>query len=505
MKQLQLRSYQQRIIDAAREAMKTDKRLIIYAPQASGKSILAAFMALGAVKKHLSVLILTHREEILKQNFHKMNMLGIDVQIINAKTKAIRPAQVHCAMAQTVTSRCKTLPAWVEWLSQIDFVILDEGHRGEHDSLYQYFRDDIWMVGLSASILRSGTMMQLGMIYSKIVAPIFAEELISLRYLTPSKNYAFQAPALDKVAIDHGTGDYVQRQLQQVFMRPERYAGIIENYRRICSGTKALVFTTGAEHCVELCIAFNEAGIRAQYLLSGSFPETDILYSGTRSSVLESLANGDIDVLVSVDMMTTGLDVPSLETVIIDFSTKSYVKYVQCVGRGARIYQNKAHFNVLDFGANISSYGIYEAKPLMSLWHKAGGNGIPLTKECPTTKADTTGKTGCGRLIPISAQDCPFCQYHFSTEREIYEVELQEIIAKDNEDVMSTAAWCAHKKLQGWSTQRILVTIMMKNPDRMRKAFDEARMVLKTEKGELVSEKYYYFLKKNVINKKTKK
>lgn len=485
--------------------MMSNKKIIVYAPTASGKSVLAAFMTHNSVKKGYKTLILTHREEILNQNFHKMDMLGIDVQIINAKTREIREAQVYCAMSQTVTSRCKRLPEWTEWLSSIDFVIVDEVHRAEHDAIYKHFKESVWIVGLSASILRSGATRQLGMVFSKIVAPILAQELIELRYLTPSKNYAFQAPVLDTVVVSYTTGDYAQKQLQSVFTKPERYAGIISNYQRICPGTKAIVFTTGSEHCIELCKSFCDAGIKAKYLLSGKYPDTHNKYSGGRKDVLRGISTGEFDVLVSVDMMTTGLDIPSLETVILDFSTKSYTKYVQCVGRGARIYPNKTHFNVLDFGANISSYGIAEATPLLSLWHNVGGHGVPMTKECPATKKDSNGKSGCGRLIPISAQDCVFCGYHFATEKEIYEVELKEVIAQEQDDIITIPGYVAAMMLQGKSANYILVNICIKNPDNPKQAFMEAIKYIRIKNGQRMSPKYWYFFKKNVLRNKLQK
>jgi hypothetical protein len=70
---------------------------------------------------------------------------------------------------------------------------------------------------------------------------------------------------------------------------------------------------------------------------------------------------------------------------------------------------------------------------------------------------------------------------------------------------MTIKQWCACKKLEGWGNQRILIAIMVKNKDNMKKAFTEAIGVLRTENGEYISPQYYYFLKKHVIDKKNKK
>ena len=501
---IQLRAYQQRTNQAILDALKKYKNVIAYQPQGSGKSWNIAFMAFGAASKGNKTLILTHREEILKQNIRKMNNLGLDVQMISAQTKAIRKANIYCAMTQTLASRCKNLEEWREWMLTIDFLIVDEVHRGEHDALYPYLRENVWKVAMSATILRSGTMNQLGKYYDTIVCATKPKEIIDNGWLTPSKNYAFTAPKIDTVEIDRRTGDYVQQQLQKVFKNPARYAGIIENYQRICPHTKAMVFTTGSAHCVELCIAFNEAGIKAKYLLSKSMPKTDAQYSGKRDVILKELEDGVFDVLLSVSMLDTGVDLPCLETAILDFSTKSYTKYCQCVGRPARLFEGKKWFNVLDFGENIKSFGIYEAEPVMSLWHNTGGTGVPLTKECPTTKQDVNGKNGCGRLIPISSIDCPYCKYHFATDKEIYEVELQEVIAKEQEEGMTIPVWVAKKMLEGKNANWILFNICARNADSPKKAFMEAIKYIRTKEGKTISPQYWYFFKKNILKGKLK-
>lgn len=501
--ELRLRSYQQRLIDKARADLPKNRRIILYAPQGSGKSVIIAFMSHHSAKKGNKVLILSHRQEILKQNFKKMTSLGTSVHLVDASVKKYSETDVCCAMTQTISSRCKNFPSWAEWVGKMDVIIIDEAHRGEHDVMFSYFNPNAFVIGLSASILRSGNMAQLGAFYQGIVGEVVATELISLGFLTPSRNFAFQAPKLDGVECSRSTGDYVQNQLQKQFRKKERYAGIIENYNKICPGTKTIVFTTGTGHCIDLCVEFNNAGIPAKYLVSESpDPKYFDQYSGKREDVLASFEKGEFPVLVNISILDTGYDSPDLGGVILDFSTTSYTKYSQAVGRPSRVHPKKKFFYVLDFGANINSFGIYEDKPLMSLWHKSGGAGIQPTKECPTQKKDPSGRIGCGRLIPISMSDCPFCGFHFQTDKEIYTVELQEIIAAQKEEEMTIAEWCAHKKLAGWAINRIFCAVMMKNKENMKSAFEEARKVLRTEKGEMVSPMYYHYLKKHFIKKK---
>jgi superfamily II DNA or RNA helicase len=499
------RPYQVRILDAARKSLRKNRHVAVYAPQGSGKGPLCAFMARDAAIKGNKTAILTHRVEVLKQDFNKMEMLGLNVAAITQKTLLIPKADVYCISVQTLASRCNRHPEWVEFVKTLDFIIEDEAHRGEFPSIHKYFKKDVWAVGLSGTLLRSGSMEQLGDFYSDIVAPVMPSELIALGNILPSQNYIFDAPKLDDIAVDYSSGDYNQKQLQKRFAKAERYAGIIDNYKRICPGKKVIVFTTGGQHCIDLTKEFCEAGIKAKYLLSARYPEADALYSGERSAVLDELRRGDIDVLLSVEMLSTGLDIPQLEGVILDFSTKSYTKYQQCVARPDRPYGDQKFFYVLDFGANVQTYGKFEADPVMSLWHRSGGGGVAPSKICPEDRADHEGRLGCGRILPVSMMICKYCGYTWLTDKQVYEVELTRIVESKKDEEESIQGYCARKRLEGWSNNRILMSVVVKNKDNQKKAFMEAIKVLRTESGELISPTYWWFFKKNIVDKVKRK
>lgn len=509
-----LRPYQGRIIEAAqlsllKESRKGSRRIGVYAPQGSGKSILAAFMAQGAALKGNRTLILTHRVEILKQNFSKMELLGLDISMLYAATAKIPSSSIVCAMTQTLKARCESSAKkdeYREFLASFDFIIADECHRSDHDALFQYFRSDVWVIGLTATWLRSGNQKQLGDFYSAIVSCVMPSELIELGNILPSENFVFDAPVLKDVAVDYSSGDYNQRQLQKRFAKPERYAGIIENYQKICPGKKVIVFTTGGDHCVELTKEFCKAGIKAKYLLSERKPDTDWKYSGKREDVLDELRRGDITVLLSVEMLSTGLDVPELEGVILDFSTKSYTKYQQCVARADRPFGNQRFFYVLDFGENVKTFGRFEDDPVMSLWHRSGGNGVAPSKFCPTDREDYAGHIGCGRIVPVSVMVCPYCGFTWLTDKQQYEVELTRMVESKRDDKEETIhQYCARKRLEGWNNNRILMSVVIKNKDNQKKAFLEAIEVLRGSNGELISPKYWWAFKNNILDKSKRK
>lgn len=436
------------------------------------------------------VLILAHSEEILKQDAEHARKWGVDAAEVFAKTRKRTKAHCVAMMAQTLRQRLKK-PEWVEWFSGFRFIILDECHRSEFSCFFEEgYMDDKFVVGLSASPARYGQMRQLGLDYGAIVTGPQVGELVRLKYLCRCRLFSLDAPSLEDVEWSYGRGDYNLSQMAQKFKSRARYIGAVENYQRICPGEKTLVFCCSSEQTIELTKAFCEAGIDARYCLSGDFDE-DEEYSGDRKDVVDAFARGEFPVLVNYGLFTTGIDIPDIKVVMLMFSTTSLVKLLQCLGRGSRIAEGKNNeFLCLDFGQNCSRLGRYEADRTWSVWHSTGAGGGPApVKECPQ----------CHRLVPVSWKECSFCGYHWPSQQEIYNVELQEVIAREDEE--SLESYVARKKLEGKSNNWILVQVCIKNPDTQKDAFMRAIEVLRTKHGANISPKYYFFFRKNILDK----
>ena len=73
---------------------------------------------------------------------------------------------------------------------------------------------------------------------------------------------------------------------------------------------------------------FNERGLRAVAVHSGTT-------SAPRAPSLEQLAAGDLDIVFAVDMFNEGVDVPTLDTVMMLRPTESKILWLQQFGRGS--------------------------------------------------------------------------------------------------------------------------------------------------------------------------
>lgn len=491
MSEIQLRPYQERAVGEIREALCKYKRVLFQSPTGSGKGVVVGTIASLSHRKNKRILIVCHRIEIVKQNIKQAERMGIECAMISPKQRNVPTTQASCAMVQTLQRRISK-QEWVDYLKSIDLLMIDEAHISNFTWLFDYMRPDCFCVGFSATPCRMGQQPQLALEYRAMVTGVSIRELIEQGYLCRCKLYALDAPRMDDVEWDYARGDYNLRQMSQKFQSRTKYVGAVDNYERIIKGKKTIVFCCSSEQTIELTKEFCKRGIKAKYLLSSSFDE-DSEYSDERAKLLKDFEDGEFDVLINLGCAVAGMDIPSIEAVILMYATTSVSKYLQSIGRAARIAPNKnGEFYCLDFGGNYERLGRYEDDRAWALWHNTGaGGGIAPTKVCPQ----------CGSMIAVMYQDCPFCGYHYPSRQEIYEAELQEIIERNEGEKESLEQWVARKKLEGKKTNWILVNICINNPDNQKEVFARAIEVLRTQHGEKLSPKYWYFFKKNILDK----
>ena len=496
MGEIKLRSYQERAVSEVREALAKYRRVLFQSPTGSGKGVVLGTIASLSHAKGKRILIACHRIEIVKQNIKQAERMGIECAMISPKQRNVPTEQASCAMVQTLQRRVQK-DEWAEYLKSIDLLMIDEAHIANFSWLFNYISDKCFVVGFSATPCRQGNAQpQLGLEYRALVTGVSIKELIAQGYLCKCKVYSIDAPELDDVEWDYARGDYALGQMAQKFKSRAKYVGAVDNYERLINGKKTIIFCCSSEQCIEITKAFNERGIKAKYLLSASFDE-DSEYSDERAKLLDDFANGEFQVLVNLGCAVAGTDIPSIEAVILMYATTSVAKYLQSIGRSARIAPNKnGVFYCLDFGGNYERLGRYEDDRLWGLWHNtSAGGGVAPTKICPQ----------CGAMIAVMYQDCPYCGAHFPSKQEVYEAELQEIAERIEGEVETLEQWVARKKLEGKKTNWILVNICINNPDNQKEAFMRAIEVLRTQHGEKLSPKYWYFFKRSILDKVKKR
>jgi superfamily II DNA or RNA helicase len=479
---IQLRPYQSKLVEEIRDAFKSGFNAVLnQLPTGGGKTIIFSYIALSTAKKDKKVLILTDREELLKQAGGTISKFGFNPAFIRAGSKFIDyRKKIFIGMSQTLRNRIK-LKEWAEFIREdIDLIIIDEAHIQEFNYLFESgLLKGKRVLGFTATPLRTGKMRQLGMDYEKLIRGAEPRDLIDLGYLLNCDTYKFSAPDMKGVKINAITGDYSEDSMFQRYDNATFYQGLVSNYKKYAAGKKMIVFCCNIEHAIKTTIQLNESGFRAKFISGEKTKPKEVMatnlfdqdgkgeeradyeryksrlrqydfyvenhkkYSDSRAKIFKDFHDGNFEILVNVEIATKGFDEPTIDVVAVYRSTQSLTLWLQMLGRGSRLNENKESFTVFDFGGNVDRLGNYDDNRTWSLWHdaKKAGGGTPPLKECGFTLTEKPIKSssdvvkGCRRLIMASLQLCPYCGFKYPEKKEAKEVELVLSEIKDEKGV----------------------------------------------------------------------
>lgn len=479
---INLRDYQSGVVTEIRKQFKLGHNAImVQLPTGGGKTIIFSYIAYHTSEKGNKVLILTDREELLKQAGGSIQNFGLNPSLIKAGSKFIdHRRNVYIAMSQTLRNRIR-LKEWADFITEdINLIIIDEAHIQEFNYLFESgLLKGKKVLGFTATPSRGGKMRQLGMDYERLIRGSEPKDLINTGYLLNCDMYRFDAPDMTGVAINNLTGDYSEESMFKKYDNAKFYQGLVQNYRKHAEGKKMIVFCCNVEHAIKTTIQLNEAGYRAKFISSEKTKPKEVAsttlfdedghgeqraeferyklkvkqyqfylenykkYSGGRAGIFKGFKDGEFEILVNVDIATKGFDEPSIEVVAIYRSTQSLTLWLQMLGRGSRLYEGKDSFIGFDFGGNVDRLGNYDDNRTWSLWHesKKKGGGVPPLKQCGVTSTGKPIKSsnevlkGCDRLIMASMQLCPYCGFGYPEKKEAKEVELVLSEIKDDKGV----------------------------------------------------------------------
>lgn len=441
---IHLYDYQYDAVSQIRAAMEKEYRnILVQSPTGSGKTVIFSHIVAAMKKKGKRALIITDRVELLFETGGTLQQFGLKPFHILAG-QMVEPSmqyQVYVAMSQTLRRRIGTWPMF--WRS-FDLVIMDECHKQEFNPYFENNCFDCHILGFSATPVRSGKMRQLSEDYEIMIEGLQVPELIKRGKLVKDNYYGVESVALDHAKYN-SEGDYSENWLYERFNKTELYAGVVENWQKICPDTVTLVFCVNIQHTIQTCKAFNDAGIKAKFLVSDvskpqlsehateaqivryerhlkeyeTYVEAYGKYSGSRESIIRQWKDHKFEVLCNAGILTTGFNRRDIETIVVNRATVSVALWLQMIGRGSRPYPGKKFFNILDFGGNGARLGYYNQMRQWSLTHetKQGDGAVPV-KECgKDNKADERGNNGCHAYVFVSADICPYCGYVFKKEK----------------------------------------------------------------------------------------
>jgi superfamily II DNA or RNA helicase len=361
---LNLRPYQQQAINDLRAAFRNGaKAPLLVAPTGAGKTVIFSAIAAATAAKGRNGLILVHRRELVTQASRKLTDAGVAHGIIAAGMDGAN-ASIQVASVQTLIRRLQKIT------TSPDLIIIDEAHHaaaGSWQAIINHW-PDVLLIGVTATPCRLDGK-GLGNVFDTLIEGPSVQMLTSAGYLSPARIYAPPMVA-DLSGVKRRAGDYAIDQAADAMIRPTVTGDAIKHYRTLAGGQQAIAFCCSVDHAVSVQDAFWNAGIGSALLLGETVD---------RDKIVGAFASGTIRILVTVDVVSEGFDIPAAGCAILLRPTQSLGLYLQQVGRVLRPASGKKHAIILDHVGNVTRHGFPDDIRQWTLEHGAqrSGGGQP--------------------------------------------------------------------------------------------------------------------------------
>lgn len=362
---MRLRPYQSHALETLLSASVEEQFLLLHAATAAGKTVVFSALIKRLMEDYqMRIALCAHREILVRQAYDKlMRVWPAGSGLVGLACSSVSKSM--CLDAPVVIGSPQTLA--VRDIGPRDLLIVDECHylpHKEEESQYGGLirrlaeaTPDLRTLGVTATPFRLGH----GYIYGDRLKPGRTNWFPKLHYsisIDTLTRQGFLAPLRCKEAVEvdlsgvrHTAGEFNLRELSRFMSREIHVASAVEAYERHGEERRHVaIFCVGIEHAVKVADAFSRRGHRCGVVHS-KMPGDE------RKAVLNAFDSGDLTHIVNVDTLTEGWDSTAVDCLIVCRPTESPARYVQILGRGARIHEGKNDCLVLDLSGNCRKHG----------------------------------------------------------------------------------------------------------------------------------------------------
>jgi len=374
-----LRDYQQKLIADIRDAMRTEDRVLAVLGTGGGKTQVFCSIAAAAQARGKRVAILTHRRELNLQVLNRLAQMGIprltiDVRSVQKKVQA---------------------PA--------DLLIVDEAHHAMARTWRTALGCAPRVIGFTATPQRLDGK-GLGDVFGAMVLGPTVAQLMAQGHLSHYRLFCPPGRA-DLAGVKRRAGDYARGELAERVDQRRVMAAAVKNWQLYAGGRQTIGFCVSLAHAEHVRAAFAEVGVAAACIDGG-------LSAGERARVVEAFRSGQTRVLLSVELIGEGFDVPSCDCVLLMRPTQSLGLHLQQIGRGLR--PSSQDCVILDCAGNSELHGLPDDE---REWTLEG-----QTRERRGLVADLPVRV-CPRCYGVHkpAPVCPFCGWTYPVAQAVPE------------------------------------------------------------------------------------
>ncbi|WP_026508365.1 DUF3427 domain-containing protein [Butyrivibrio sp. MC2013] len=361
--------YQQEILDrlSAERAIRGRYKNLIVAATGTGKTVIAALDYRRFIREHPTshnrILFVAHREEILKQSLATFRAVLKDPNFGDLYVGNNKPDRLDNLFVSIQTIASQRL---YELLSAdyYDYIVVDEFHHAAaptYQGLINAFKPSV-LLGLTATPERMDGKSILDYFDGHVAAEIRLPEAIDRKLLCPFQYFGV-SDETDLSTVKWVRGGYDKTELSNLYSlnrevavrRANHIINSIYKYVTDISDVHGLGFCVSVEHAAFMAEQFNDKGIPSIALTANSSDQE-------RNTAKKRLVSGELKFIFVVDLYNEGVDIPEVDTVLFLRPTESLTIFLQQLGRGLRLAENKECLTVLDFIGQANKKYNFEEK-----------------------------------------------------------------------------------------------------------------------------------------------
>lgn len=359
IEEVPLYDFQKKAIKELRDYFitKDQKAGICVMPTGSGKSRTAIhFLIQDMIGRGYQILWIAHRHMLLDQaadNFYRMsglakthnpNMKEYRISCISGEHLSIRQVDKHEVIIASIASICRSKDHLKRILGNKVMVVVDEAHHTvapSYDDVIKFIqktKKNVKLLGLTATPIRGNdrdTSYLLNMYHNTYIYNISMSDLIAKGILANPefkkvKTGEYFEPVITKEEANKikRMGELPPSVISKIADSKSRNEVILKEYlKHKKEYGKTLIFALNVVHCQLLYKELKRHKINC-----------NLVYSGKEDNkkVIQDFKEGKYDVLVNVNIMTEGTDVPDINTIFLTRPTTSEALLMQMIGRGMR-------------------------------------------------------------------------------------------------------------------------------------------------------------------------
>ena len=351
MKEIKLRDYQKSDIERIESAWTEYNSILYQLPTGGGKSVVLSKII--SDRKDQKILVFAHKRRLLTQLKQHFLNVGVKAGLLIASTEENLDSNVVIVSIRTAVKDAR-LDKLLErdW----DYVVIDEARNSRTNSYDKVLKaiensnPNLKKIGTDATPHRRDRKRLDEHFEYMVCSTETTASLIEKGFLAKYKTYVAPIGEIEK-EVDEVANDFQQQQLSH-YMRQTTYMNyVVEMYKQYGDNRQAIVFAVDKEHARSLKKVFVERGIKSVEQIDSSLSTEEI------ERITKSYEEKETQILINVEMLTEGVDLPDTGVIIGARPTKSLTLYLQMVGRGTRLKGDGSHLIVLDCCGWTEAFG----------------------------------------------------------------------------------------------------------------------------------------------------